>query len=208
MTNRLLAKGIAAGVAALILLCSNVAWCADTTETIVLLRHGEKPPGGLGQLNCRGLNRALALPGAIAKLFGRPDAIFAPDPAMRKDDAGIPYDYVRPLATIEPTAIALGLPINAGIGFSDVDGLRAALERPSHRNELIVVAWEHKLIPKIARALLAAHGGDENLVPKWPEDDFDTVDIVAITRTGAAETASFRQAREGLDGEPEICPHG
>jgi hypothetical protein len=32
---------------------------ADTT--IVIVRHGEKPPAGLGQLSCQGLNRALAL---------------------------------------------------------------------------------------------------------------------------------------------------
>jgi hypothetical protein len=89
---------------------------AATTETIVLLRHGEKPPGGLGQLNCRGLNRALALPTVIAKQFGKPDAIFAPDPAETKLDAGQPYDYVRPLATIEPTAIAFGLPVDTSIG--------------------------------------------------------------------------------------------
>ncbi len=34
----------------------------QTVETIVCVRHGEKPKGGLGQLNCKGLNRALALP--------------------------------------------------------------------------------------------------------------------------------------------------
>ena len=56
------------------------------TETIVLVRHGEKPAEGLGQLNCQGLNRALALPVVIGKLFGRLDAIFAPDPAQSKED--------------------------------------------------------------------------------------------------------------------------
>ena len=54
------------------------------TETIVLIRHGEKPVEGLGQLNCQGLNRALALPFVIEKLFGKPDAVFAPDPAQSK----------------------------------------------------------------------------------------------------------------------------
>jgi hypothetical protein len=31
-------------------------------EQIVVFRHGEQPAGGYGQLTCRGLNRALALP--------------------------------------------------------------------------------------------------------------------------------------------------
>jgi hypothetical protein len=57
-------------------------------ETIVFIRHGEKPEGGFGQLNCQGLNRALALAPIIAKSFGRPDAIFAPNPSHPKEDAG------------------------------------------------------------------------------------------------------------------------
>ena len=34
---------------------------ADGTQTLVFLRHAEKPGEGLGQLNCQGLNRALDL---------------------------------------------------------------------------------------------------------------------------------------------------
>ena len=45
------------------------------TETIVVLRHGEKAPGGLGQISCKGLNRALALPKVLIGRFGRADAI-------------------------------------------------------------------------------------------------------------------------------------
>ncbi len=35
---------------------------AHAAETVIFLRHGEKPAAGLGQLSCKGLNRALALP--------------------------------------------------------------------------------------------------------------------------------------------------
>ena len=38
------------------------AQAKQMTETIVCIRHGEKPRGGLGQLTIRGLNRSLALP--------------------------------------------------------------------------------------------------------------------------------------------------
>ena len=38
-------------------------------ETIVAIRHGEKPPNGLGNLNCRGLNRALALPNVLLSMY-------------------------------------------------------------------------------------------------------------------------------------------
>ena len=57
-----------------------------STETILFVRHGEKPAGGLGQLSCQGLNRALALPGVIARKYGRLDAVFAAVPSRLKED--------------------------------------------------------------------------------------------------------------------------
>ncbi len=172
-------------------------------ERIVFVRHGEKPPGGLGQLNCRGLNRALALPAFIAAHFGKPDAIFAPNPAEQKKDDGKLYDYVRPLITIEPSAIVFGLPVDAEIGFADVKRLQAALEAPKYRHALVVVAWEHRLIDVVVRNLLAAHGGDPSLAPTWADDDFDGVDVVTID---ANAHAAFARLAEGLDGQPEACP--
>jgi hypothetical protein len=62
----------------LFLLCGHRALCGDALETIVLVRHGEKPNKGLGQL-----------------------------PSQQKQDAGVFYDYVRPFATVEPSAIFL-----------------------------------------------------------------------------------------------------
>ena len=49
-------------------------------ETVVILRHGEKPEGGLGQLAPQGFNRALALSVVLPQKFGKPDYLFAPDP--------------------------------------------------------------------------------------------------------------------------------
>ena len=176
------------------------------TETIVLIRHGEKPADGLGQLNCQGLNRALALPVVIEKLFARPDAIFAPDPAQSKGDHGRPYNYVRPLATIEPTAIVFGLPVDANIGFSDLDALRHKLESSDYRSAVVVVAWEHHEIEKLARQLVAAHGGNPASVPDWQDEDFDSIYVVKLTQTSAGTEVAFEQRREGLDGEPTACP--
>ena len=179
------------------------AFAAAADERIVFVRHGEKPRDGLGQLSCRGLNRALALPAFIAAKFGKPDAIFAPNPADQKKDNGKPYDYVRPLITIEPSAIAFGLPVDAEIGFADVKRLQAALEAPEYQHALVVVAWEHRLIDVVVRDLLAGHGGDPEFPPNWAEDDYDSVDVVTIDADGHA---TFAHLREGLDGQPEACP--
>jgi hypothetical protein len=191
----------------LLMLTGTAARSDDTVETIVFIRHGEKPDKGLGQLNCKGLNRALALPAVIAKLFGRPSVIFAPDPSDRKVDDGESYDYVRPLATIEPTAISFGLPVNASIGVSKMDQLQAALEQPRNRSGLILVAWEHRLIENIARMLLHTHGGDAAVVPKWHGDDFDSIYVVTMNWTGDTAKATFVHQHEGLDGQPNLCPH-
>ena len=183
---------------------ANAAVAADT-QTIVLLRHGEKPAKGLGQLSCQGLNRALALPAVVAARFGRPDVVFAPDPSDQKKDGGEAYDYVRPLATIEPLAIAFGLPVNADFGLDKTKKLRKALDQPKYRRSLALVAWEHNLLPKIANKLLADHGGSAT-APKWNGDDYDGMYVVRVTRDGDATTAAFERVAEGLDGLPAECP--
>jgi hypothetical protein len=179
---------------------------AGATETIVFVRHGEKPADGLGQLDCQGLNRALALPAMIEKAFGKPLAIYAPNPAIAKRDGGQLYDYVRPLMTIEPTAIAFGLPVHADIGFADVASLDGELAQPAYRDALVIVAWEHRLIDVAVRQLLAEHGGDASVAPTWGDGDFDSIDVVKIDWSGPKESATFTRLREGLDEQPEACP--
>jgi hypothetical protein len=177
-------------------------------ETIALIRHGEKPANGLGQLNCQGLNRALALPAVILKAIGRPAAIFAPNPAEQKADFGTLYDYVRPLATVEPAAIAFGLPIHADIGQLRINDLRQQLELPIYHDAFVLVGWEHRQLVPLAQALLQEHGGDARLVPQWNDDDFDTIWVVKIRRSAAAGSASFEVSHEGLNGQPTSCPGG
>src|SRR6187549_3189632 len=84
---------------------------ARADQTIVFFRHGEKPSGGYGQLTCQGLNRALALPPVLSAKYGRPHCMYAPNPAVTVSDPAGTFYYVRPLATIEPTAIRLGMPV-------------------------------------------------------------------------------------------------
>jgi len=171
-------------------------------ERIVFVRHGEKPEAGLGQLDCRGLNRALALPRVVARLFGKIDAVFAPDPSAHKPDRGVEYDYVRPLMTVEPTAIANSLPVQAHFGFADTKGLEAALSAPAYARATVLVGWEHKVIVSLARDLIAAHGGDAKTVPEWKDDDFDSIYVVTLPAVGPAR---FSLLREGLNGLPNVC---
>ena len=179
---------------------------APSLETIVLVRHGEKPEQGLGQLSCQGLNRALALGTVLKKQFGKPDMIFAPDPAVQKEDSGRRYDYVRPLATIEPAAIAFGLPVDASIGVMDIEALQTAIDAPALQHALVFVAWEHKELVDFARLLLQANGGKPGDVPEWNHKDFDSIYVVRIQRDGASASASFEKSSENLNGLASECP--
>ncbi|WP_237179569.1 histidine phosphatase family protein [Paraburkholderia sacchari] len=191
------------------LLASAGTACAENAqdiETLVFVRHGEKPDGGLGQLNCKGLNRALALPAVIAAKYGKPDAIYAPDPGQQKDDRGQRYYYVRPLATVEPTAIEFGLPIQTPFGYTQTDALEQALLDPAWRGRTLLVGWEHREIETLVRKIVAEHGGQASDVPKWQSADFDSIYVVRIDWSADAPRARFSHDREGLDGRSDECP--
>jgi hypothetical protein len=171
------------------------------TETIVIIRHGEKPEHGLGQLTCKGLNRALALPKVLGQ-FGTPAAIYAPNPAIQMFDNFSEhthrYSYVRPLATIEPTAIQLGMPVDTQFGYADYDGLHNELTAAKYRNATIFVVWEHHMAVNLAKALLSDHGGDPGAVPTWPRDDFDSIYVITITTDHRTVAAAFSLKHEYL----------
>jgi hypothetical protein len=178
----------------------------QSDETIVFFRHGEKPPGGFGQLSCQGLNRALALPSVLVRKFGVPDFLFAPNPSHQIEDQGQRFDYIRPLATIEPTAVTLGLPVNTQWGLQQIDQLRGDLLAPRYAHARIFVAWEHYLLAKLVKQLVAAGGADSALVPEWQPGDFDSIYVVTLHQSHGKPVASFRLDHEGLEGRPTTCP--
>lgn len=184
---------------------------ATSTETIVVVRHGEKAAGGLGQLSCKGLNRALALPRLLIGRFGRADAVFAPNPSVEVREGALTnkrYSYVRPLASIEPTAIALGLPVNTQIGFPDIAGLQAAVTAPAYANSTVFIAWEHKYAYDFAREMLRSYRLDRAQVPFWPPEDFETMYVFRITRSAESQPSmTFAAKQEGLSGSlADTCP--
>lgn len=204
--DRIMRKIFLTVLACLLGTSASYAAPAATTETIILIRHGEKPKGGMGQLSCRGLNRSLKLPAVIAKDFGKPDAIFAPDPAKEKKDSGISYAYNRPLATVEPTAVRFQMPVDTRFGYDEIGKLQAVLGQPQYSNATILVGWEHKQLYKLARNLLKDNGGDKAAVPKWRGNDFDSIYVLRIKRGEGHVSARFERLNQGLDGQPESCP--
>jgi hypothetical protein len=179
-----------------------------TTETLVIFRHGEKPTGGLGQLSCRGLNRALALPDVLAAKFGKPDYIFAPDPAQKVDDYTLGgFSYVRPLVTIEPTAIRLGMSVNAQIGYKQIDKLQRELLESKYSSSTVFIAWEHYYEERFAKELVKKFGGDSNQIPEWTNSEYDMIYVIRLTRAGGKTAVSFSVDHEGLNTKlSDECP--
>ena len=182
--------------------------CALAQETIVAIRHAEKPPTSLGQLTCKGLNRALALPKVLIPRYGKPDRIYAPDPGTRIGQLGnLNYSYVRPLMTIEPTAIQLEMPVNALIGFKNVGQLRKELLVPENAHSVIYLAWEHAYLNQFAKRLLKAYGKDPSLVPDWPNDDYDRIYVFRIKEVDGKKDLTFSIESQGLnDSLSDKCP--
>jgi len=178
---------------------------AHAHETIAFFRHAEKPPGGYGQLTCQGLNRALALPSVLLAKFGKPQYLYAPNPAVQvSDDAGMFY-YVRPLATIEPTAVRVGKDVRTRYGYQDIGSLQAALITPTKDGTTVFVAWEHVYLQRLVQRIMTAYGGGVT-VPSWPGADYDSLYIVRVYY-GSTITAQFQRERQWLDGQPSTCPN-
>ncbi len=185
-------------------LMSASIYAADTAETIVFLRHGEKPSANLGQLNCQGLNRSLALAHVLSNQFGSPDFIFAPNPNGAIDRK---TDYVRPLATIEPTAIQLNKPVNTSFAFNADQLLADELLAPAYHHSLIFVAWEHKFIPNIARLIMLHFKLDPKQIPDWDAHDFDSLYVINIKwHDDTATSVNFIHDQENLNNQKITCP--
>ncbi|MGN7742375.1 histidine phosphatase family protein [Pseudomonas sp. 22526] len=181
----------------------------DGTQTLVFLRHAEKPSEGLGQLNCLGLNRALDLATLLPERFGKADYVFAANPSRHVEEGSEDqrYSYIRPLMTISPSAIRLGLPVNIDFGANDTDELADELLRDQYRNATVYTAWSRGYLPELINTVAGKALGEEQMIAEdWSRDDFDTLYVLTLTwRDGKASLLS-RSLPQGLDhGEPG-CP--
>ncbi|GAT32739.1 hypothetical protein TSACC_21140 [Terrimicrobium sacchariphilum] len=186
-----------------LLVFGGLAQAQTEVQKLVFVRHGERPPGGHGQIMEQGLLRSLALPDVLIGKFGKPAYIFAPSPLakVKELDTGLHYYYLRPLATIEPTAIRCGLPVNVRIGYTDIGALRRELSKPKYWNSTVFVAWEHLEICKVVREFLKKYGGNPNEVPTWSNTDYDSIFVLTITRQqGKVVSIAFAHEHEGLNG--------
>lgn len=184
---------------------------SHSKQVIVFMRHGEKPNPAtcsLGQIDCQGLNRAMALPQILNKKFGKPDYIFAPDPFFQIKDGHHCKElnsYVRPLATIEPTAIHYSMPVATPLGFEEYSGMAHILLSPEYRHSLIFVAWESKKLVQIIKTIIEILGENSSFIPNWNRDDFDSLYVLNINWDNEKGTPKFIHDYESLNDQSNVC---
>lgn len=189
-----------------IVFLSNVNAQDKQLETIVFMRHAEKPFFRVGQLNCQGLNRALALPKVLKNKFGKPDYIFAPNPYAKTTGVGGLYYYVRGLATIEPSAIQLGMPVNTKYKYDESYTVAKNLIASQYHHSLIFVNWEHLNIVYIAKKLMKLVGRDPKVIPDWSRSDYDSLYIITLNWEADPVEVNFIHSYQGLNNQSTHCP--
>jgi hypothetical protein len=74
----------------------------------------------------------------------------------------------------------------------------------ARRSGTIVVAWEHKALPKLARAIVGASFAG---VPRsWPDERFDVAWLISRDASGTFGFAQMPQLLLDGDSSEEIAP--
>jgi hypothetical protein len=152
---------------------------------VILIRHGEKPPEG-HELSLRGRERAAALvpffQGDERVLeFGTPVAIYA-QPVTDKNKSR------RPVQTVQALADALKLKVIERFAHEDYAKMvEEILTKPAYDGKMVLVCWEHHVIPDIVKAL----GVDGP--PRWHGDVFDRLWVVRFHKDGAIKFHNLPQ---------------
>lgn len=181
----------------------------DGTQTLVFLRHAEKPGEGLGQLNCQGLNRALDLATLLPEKFGSADYVFAANPSREVEEGSNDnaYSYIRPLMTISPSAIKLGLPVNIDFGANDTGDLADELLQDKYRNATVYTAWSHGYLPELINTVAGkALGEKRTITDDWDGEDFDSLYVLTLTWHDGKASLLSRNYKQGLDNGDLACP--
>jgi hypothetical protein len=148
----------------LMVLCFLCFTVFSFAQTVVIIRHGEKPPNGRN-LNCQGLNRSLKLPAILYSKFGIPGSIYVPSL-----DNDISTGHARMFQTVVPLVAKYNLKINSR--YAETDTAALAKEIKSKKGFVLVV-WKHSVIPSIVRSL-----GVPGFYMHWGDNDYDSIWII------------------------------
>jgi hypothetical protein len=153
---------------------------------VILIRHAEKPPEG-DELSLKGQERAAAL---VPYFLGTPElleykapvAIYAQGPKKEGSSR-------RPVETVRPLADALKLQVIDRFTHDDFPQMVAEIVAdPKYEGRSVLICWEHKVIPDIARAFGAKDAPDT-----WHGHVFDRTWVITFKPSGKAAFKNLPQ---------------
>jgi hypothetical protein len=151
-----------------------------TPSKIYIIRHADKLAQNPGPaLSPKGEIRAIAFAIRFYQEFPHPDFIFATDPVSNKNDGLYKKGLsIRELQTVGPLANLITIknhddfPILHPYRNKEYDKLaHDLLTEPEFNKKIILICWDHKLIPEIAKSL----GVPDKDIVKWQKKDFDSI---------------------------------
>jgi len=170
---------------------SAVAVPGLSNDTILVIRHAEKPLDGNG-LTPTGIQHALA----YVHYF---QAYTISGQRIRFDDLFAAHDSknsMRPRLTLEPLSQALRIPLQTQYKQDDYADLVAGLQTLGPGKK-ILICWHHKRIPD----LLSELGADPNLLlpnGTWPDDQYSWVIQLRYDKYGHLVSSLTRRVEENL----------
>ena len=173
-------------LAALIVGCSSPDKPLVRAQSILLIRHAEKPADNADTgLSPEGKKRAEALPELFKKTAARPDPFPEPDFIFATKAS---KHSNRPAETVTPLAKALKLNVNAQYANDDYPNLAEELyTNPKYEGKTVLICWHHGTMPEFA-AMLGATGVPD----KWKDAVFDRVWVVSFDDKGKAAPLTKR----------------
>jgi hypothetical protein len=153
---------------------------------VILMRHADKDVSrGDYNLSPAGFARAISMARLIPACLGAPTGIttFYLDPQTSKN--------ARSYQSAVPLAVATGVPIQIAVNSPDqsFEIGRQLRERKGPAGERLVLFWEHRRMPELARGL-----GWQSMSPIGPED-FDQLFVFRYAKSGALpQVKSYRES--------------
>jgi len=178
---------------------------------VIIIRHAEKPLVGTAPMGVTsdGLPDPESLTPRGWQRAGALISLFVPHPSGAGPTLPTPTDLLasqvglhsssrRPRETLEPLSERLGLTIDDRFMKEELAQLVQAVVGI---DGVVLISWEHHLIPSIANMLV----GDTSSAPQmWPDDRFDVVWLVDLSVPG--KPAGFRQVPELLLAGDRVNP--
>ena len=151
-----------------------------TAKKIMVIRHAEKPVGPYQGVDTDGnidpeslITKGWQRAGALTVLFDpfrgtlQSNALSIPQ-FLYASPPGSESKSKRPVQTITPLSVRIGLSINEGYGKSDY---KKMADNAMSESGIVLIAWQHQDIPHIANHILGNHSAPQT----WPGDRFDLV---------------------------------